>query len=77
MSLSPSTSTLSGSRASLLVGLVRRPIEALSFWTAVALPVLYVLILTGVVTGVSPASFAALIGLNALALVVGHGHRRD
>lgn len=77
MSLSPSTSTLSGSRASLLVGMVRRPIEAVSFWVAITLPVLYLLILTGVLTGVTAPEFAALLGLNAISLLVGHGHRRD
>jgi hypothetical protein len=50
-------------------------IEAASFWSAVALPLVYVpLIVTG--SG-PPLLLGALVALNALALVLGHGHVRE
>lgn len=53
-------------------------VEATFFWTAVVLPFLHVpLLLSGLSTTPETVAFAALLGLNLLALVVGHHHRRD
>lgn len=55
---------------------LRRPLEAVGFWAAVALPFLYVpLILTGLGTRSTQLAATLLIGLHAVALVVGHRHR--
>lgn len=56
---------------------VRRPLEALGFWTAVVLPFLYLPLLADGFTGNDPLAFAGLLTLNVLALVAGHGYRRD
>ena len=53
-------------------------VEATFFWTAVVLPFLHVpLLLSGLSTTPETVAFAALLGLNVLALVLGHRHRRD
>lgn len=56
---------------------VRRPIVALGFWTAVVLPFLYLPLLADGFTGNDPLAFAGLLALNLVALVAGHGYRRD
>jgi len=44
----------------------------------VALPFLYVpLLVTGLDSSATTAAFVALLGLNAVALFVGHPHRRE
>jgi hypothetical protein len=53
------------------------PIRFVAFWVAVALPFLYLPLLTGGLDGSEPAAFAALLAANAVALVVGHGYRAD
>ena len=55
------------------------PLQFIGFWTAIALPFLYVplLIETQLQTGAETATFIALLGLNVLALLVGHSHRRE
>lgn len=53
-------------------------IEAAFFWAAVILPFLHLpLLLTGLETTSEAITFGGLLGLNFLALVVGHHHRRD
>lgn len=71
----PATDGLLEPIASVVVGAV----QTAAFWLAVALPLLYVPVLAGVVTRLPAvaALVAALVATNALALVVGHGHRRD
>lgn len=52
-----------------------RTIETVAFWTAVALPFLYVpLFLSGLDTTSEALSFLGLLLLNVIALVVGHPH---
>lgn len=67
--LTPSLSTLGA--------YVRRPLEATAFWTAVVLPFLYLPLLAGGFTGNDPYAFAALLVVNLVALLGGHGYRRD
>lgn len=71
----PSTSVpigadaLPGSAASVLAS-----VRAWAFWSAVVLPAAYVpLVATGAVWDV-PLVFGALLTLNAVAFVVGHGY---
>lgn len=64
-----------------LVGRLRellvRPVVALSFWLAVLLPLVHLpLAATGLETTTELVRFLGLLGLNAAALVLGHGHRR-
>lgn len=55
-----------------------RPLEALGFWAAVALPFVYVpLIVTGVHTTSEVAAVAVLVAVHVLALVVGHRYQLD
>lgn len=55
-----------------------RPLEALGFWAAVALPFVYVpLIVTGVETSAEILAVATLVVAHVVALVVGHRHRLD
>ena len=50
------------------------PVRAAAFWSAVALPLAYVpLVATGAAWDL-PLVFCALLALNALAFLVGHGH---
>lgn len=54
------------------------PVEMVSFWLAIALPFLYLpLLVAGVTTDGELLSVFVLVGANVLALVVGHGYRRD
>jgi len=53
---------------------VLRPVRATAFWSAVALPLVYLpLIATGAVWK-QPLAFCALLALNFVAFLVGHGH---
>ena len=53
-------------------------VRGFAFWTAVALPFLYLpLLLTGLNTGATRVAFVALVVCNAVALLVGHSHRGD
>jgi hypothetical protein len=54
--------------------LVAAPLRFVGFWAAVALPFLYVPLLLGGLQGSEAFAFGFLMALNALALVVGHGH---
>lgn len=54
------------------------PLEVVGFWTAVALPFLYVpLLATGISTQGELLTFVGLVALNVAALIAGHGHKRD
>lgn len=54
------------------------PIEMVGFWTAVALPFLYVpLLLAGLNTPAETITFAALLVLNVIALFVGHSYKQQ
>ncbi|WP_372913051.1 hypothetical protein [Salinigranum sp.] len=56
--------------------LVAAPLRFVGFWAAVALPFLYVPLLFGGLQGSETLAFGLLLAANALALVVGHGHRQ-
>lgn len=74
----PSTSApiggaLPGPAASVAALVVAR-VRAAAFWSAVALPVVYLpLVATGTVWE-QPLAFCALLALNAVTFLVGHGH---
>lgn len=54
------------------------PLEVVGFWTAVALPFLYLpLLVAGISTQGELLTFVGLVALNAAALLVGHGHKRE
>ena len=54
------------------------PIEMVSFWLAVALPFLYLpLLVSGVTTNSELMTVLMLLGLNVVALLVGHDHRNE
>jgi len=53
------------------------PVRAAAFWSAVALPLTYLpMVATGAVWD-RPVVFCALLALNAVAFLVGHGHDPD
>lgn len=53
------------------------PVRVLAFWTAIALPFLYVpLLFSGLENAATTVTFLALLACNATALLVGHPHRR-
>jgi hypothetical protein len=52
------------------------PVQFVSFWVAALLPLTYLpLLVTGVVAA-HPIAFLAVLCVNAVAFVLGHGHRR-
>lgn len=56
--------------------LLALPVQFVSFWVATLLPFTYVpLLATGVATA-HPTGFAALVGANALAFVLGHPYKQ-
>lgn len=59
---------------SLLVGRVLGLVRGIAFWTAILLPFTYVPLLLG---DPPETLFGTLLALNVVALVVGHGHRRQ
>lgn len=53
------------------------PVRAAAFWSAVALPLTYLpMVATGAVWD-RPVVFCALLALNAVAFLAGHGHDPD
>jgi hypothetical protein len=56
--------------------LVAAPLRFVGFWAAVALPFLYLPLLLSGLEGQETLVFGLLLAANAVALVVGHGHRR-
>lgn len=57
---------------------LRRPLTGFAFWAAIALPFLHLpLLVTGLETTRMAVAFLLLLGLNVLALVVGHSYRRE
>lgn len=74
----PITETLSDSWVAQLSDLLRRPVEALAFWAAVALPFVYLpLVASGFESPTGALFFVALVVVNVLALLVGHGYKRE
>jgi len=59
-----------------LAELAVRPVRFVAFWVATLLPFTYLpLLAMGAVTA-HRVAFAGVIGLNAVAFVVGHGYKR-
>lgn len=57
---------------------LRQPLTGLAFWTAIALPFLYLpMLVTGLETPRMTAAFLVLLGLNVVTLVLGHSYQRD
>ena len=62
-----------------LTGAVRTlgaPVQALSFWSAILLPLTYLPLLAGGLTSGELSLFAVLLAANATALLLGHNHGR-
>ncbi|WP_435175487.1 hypothetical protein [Halorussus sp. AFM4] len=57
--------------------LVATPVRFAGFWSAVALPLAYLPMLAGGFAAGEAPVFAALLAAHALALVAGHGYRKD
>ncbi|ELY67743.1 hypothetical protein [Natrinema versiforme] len=56
---------------------IATPIRAAGFWTAIAMPILYLpLLARGLSSSLEGGVFLALIVGNLLALYVGHAHRQ-
>lgn len=57
---------------------VGRVVAAVCFWLAVALPLIYIpLLARGVESVGTVQTLGTLLAINAVALVVGHTHRRE
>lgn len=57
---------------------VSHPLTGLAFWAAIALPFLHLpLLVTGLETTGMAIAFLLLLGLNVVALVLGHSYNRD
>ena len=59
-----------------LAGLLVPPVQFVSFWVAALLPLTYLPLLATGVVAEHPTAFLALLCANAVAFVLGHGHRR-
>lgn len=74
--LRPSSEVISGTLDGITRSQLLRPIEAIAFWSAVALPFLYLpLLVMGLETTAELMVFFGLVALNALAFVIGHRHK--
>lgn len=59
------------------VASIARPIEAISFWSAIALPFLYLpLLVSGLDSSPQLTAFLALLVIHAVTIVGGHRHNR-
>lgn len=58
------------------VNLVAAPLRFVAFWAAIALPFLYLPLFFSGLDGQETLVFGLLLAANAVALVVGHGHRQ-
>lgn len=71
----PRSQELADSRlVRLSLAVVVAPLRFLAFWTAVALPFLYLPLLAGGLDGQQATVFVGLLLMNAVALLVGHEH---
>jgi hypothetical protein len=65
-------------RSDPLLGTIAKPLEAAAFWSAIALPFLYVpLLFGGLGTNAQLTAFLALLGFHALTIVGGYRYNRD
>ena len=53
------------------------PVRFVGFWLAVALPLVYLPLLAGGLSGWQTTTFVGLFTLNVLSLIVGHNYGRD
>lgn len=61
-----------------LLAAIARSLEAVAFWSAIALPFLYVpLLVSGLGTSAQLSAFLTLLALHALAIVGGYRYNRD
>ncbi|KYH26541.1 hypothetical protein HAPAU_16400 [Halalkalicoccus paucihalophilus] len=61
-----------------VVSTLSRPIEAIAFWSAIALPFLYLpLLVSGLGSTAQLTAFLALLAIHAAAIVCGHRYNRD
>ena len=58
------------------VELLAQPVRFVGFWLSVALPLAYLPLLVGGLTGAQMVTFASLIGLHVLALFAGRNYAR-
>jgi len=57
------------------LSMMESPVRTVGFWSAISLPFLHVpLLLTGLDTTADTLAFGALLALNLVALLIGHGH---
>lgn len=55
-----------------------RPLEAVAFWSAIALPFLHLpLLIRGLETSGELITFFTLLTLNGIAILVGHPYKRE
>lgn len=59
-----------------LVTVLVLPVQFVSFWVAALLPLTYLPLLATGVVAAHPTAFLAVLCVNAVAFVLGHGHRR-
>lgn len=60
------------------VSTLSRPVEAIAFWSAIALPFLYLpLLVSGLGSAAQFTAFLALLAIHAVAIVGGHWYNRD
>lgn len=68
----------SSNHSTASIAALARPIEAAAFWSAIALPFLYLpLLFEGLSTTSQFTAFFVLLGLHALAIVCGHRYNRE
>jgi hypothetical protein len=61
----------------LAVSTVARPFEAAAFWSAIALPFLYLpLLISGLGSSAQLTAFLVLLALHVVTIVGGHGYNR-
>lgn len=63
-----------GRSVSETIRMTLRNVRAASFWTAIVLPVTYLPLLAGGLSGVEALLFVALVAVNAGAFVLGHDY---
>ena len=76
-SLTPSGPETDQSDGPELLQTIKGPAQFLSFWIAIALPFIHVpLLAQGLGDPTVTLTFVALLGVNALALYLGHGYNQ-
>lgn len=61
-----------------LLAAIARSLEAVAFWSAIALPFLYVpLLVSGLGTSAQLSAFLTLLALHAFAIIGGYRYNRD